>query len=502
MLPVSHENFDVEGPSVRSSYQRQCRYDSVDVFDPAMREPPRKLCSVRYCFNLREVWEDLPFWKQLGIGTVATIALLAATVVGLVLGKVTERTEYEPLSELPAGCLGPPYILVTFHGGRNPRWHHRYDQILKYTRDGCLLGRANQDRLSGRLRGMRVFGDNLYVVRDSTVLGAPSNVIKFGGCAAITTQQLKTRATVNENFLKFDADSYAPCLQHPFDIDSPDDGRRFFVTDQLSGYVTEYNSEGLPRRTSEATNQTPSTSQQGGGCSNVVANITTSHSRKIKADSQFSTSHRTVSEGIRGLCFDGVRMFLPYKFGEGVLSATLKGTRDWKVEGSLLPKHRPSELDDTTSKSIPQNGFWLDTVHSEKPTIIGAAQANLTEGIGWMSPSHAIFHSPTVCSTRNGKLYTTNRKGPKHGVEGVVEYNLQSGKTRLFTSPELVSSGFVTSLAIYEDALFVAHRASLNAGVKDGQIALFNITTGTFVRNVVGAGSFPDLPEQIILSPC
>ncbi len=86
------------------------------------------------------------------------------------LEKVVLAALIVPASAAPVNCQGPPYLLVTFHGGDASG---DVNQMYQYTRDGCLLSDAVLGSSAGidlrELRGAALMDDGSLAVENSYV---------------------------------------------------------------------------------------------------------------------------------------------------------------------------------------------------------------------------------------------------------------------------------------------------------------------------------------------
>jgi hypothetical protein len=133
---------------------------------------------------------------------------------------------------LASTCLGPPYILATFHGGSSKS---NINQVQQFSRDGCLLN----DQVLGtdqanELRGMALTEQGQLVVNNA--YKQTSAVLLFDNCNA----QDSTRAynkTITGTLTDDDAnkDYY---LIHPYGAAVYNS--RVYVTNQDSCTITSY----------------------------------------------------------------------------------------------------------------------------------------------------------------------------------------------------------------------------------------------------------------------
>ena len=212
------------------------------------------------------------------------------------------------LSKVPEGCLGPPFILLTFHGGMHDNMvenleHGRYNGVLKYTRDGCWLGPAIADP-NTRLRQIFVseYPPALLAIAEGNK-GQPGNVMQFGNCW--DTQhafRMVPRPLVHRALLR----SNASCMQHLFGLESPDGGKTVYISSQGSGSIIRFN----------ALSGQPIGAAQDAECPGVFMKSSlylTENNKSVHAATE------NVSSGIRGFCFGTDDLFVPYKYAEGLI---------------------------------------------------------------------------------------------------------------------------------------------------------------------------------------
>ena len=428
----------------------------------------------------------------------------------------------DPLPEPPPGCLGAPYLLLTFHGGmkKHPQEHGRYGSILKYTRDGCLMGvaveREGTKSLSGtRLRGMRVFAnDTLFVVNEGVSGKADKtigNVMTFGSCRGDQNRS-KPREMISHKLL--DDKHAASCSHHLFGIASPDDGASLFMTSQEDGTIVRYSRQGQALGSSK---------QQ---CPGLFAKLEFTEEHKgqdpRRRRRKKEEKKGSCGQSVRGVCFDSRNiMYVPDKKSASiaVIQLPTAAATDARGEHSVI-------LRDTKSKGKVElttygSGQYLRNLGGKPGVLEWASHASGTGEI--------FTHSPSICRAVDRKLYFNVRKHKKtgKGITGIVEYDLNTDKvTRLFSHPDL---HFPKSFVVTEDSLFVVdgdddnipsvgdasqRRQGRRRGkmedkfkaIERSNILHFNITTGEMVRVLISKHSpshmLPDLPEQIELSWC
>eukprot|EP00656_Telonema_subtile_P003564 TRINITY_DN11622_c0_g1_i1.p1 TRINITY_DN11622_c0_g1~~TRINITY_DN11622_c0_g1_i1.p1 ORF type:complete len:528 (+),score=89.95 TRINITY_DN11622_c0_g1_i1:161-1744(+) len=447
----------------------------------------------------REWWQHKTFWQRILVGAIGTcILLMVISLIAYGVDKGTgidddDSTYYSFKSTVPAGCLGAPFILVDFHGGQSKHTlkHHRYNEILKYTRDGCFLGQANQ-ALNTRLRGMRIWGDRLYVTKVGQK-GETSNVVRFGGCGKSTA--MKQRAVLDEQVISPVA---TLCNQHMFDLDSFDQGKTLFVSDQQSGTVSRFNGT-----TGEAISAAGAVVSS---CPGLIANWT-----NVTSGAQ--------GLGLRGLCTHGKdELLMPYKFNQGVVSVTLGGAGAVNVQKRVAGTQKPSQsgvLEGTPGISTKEYPLQLDLYDvqndSTTPTKYGGIR-------GWFDApdvtGKVVSAKPSSCSVVGNKLYLNVRQDKaSRSFNGAIEYDVATKKARVFKHSDV---GLTQGLLVHGDDLYILGRATKQAGhegstdLLSGNIFRFNLTEpdpkksylGALVSSVSPSVVFPDQPVAMVLSEC
>lgn len=430
-------------------------------------------------------WAREPFWQRILFGGVGTVLLL--TVVSLLAYGIDKGTGIDDppdsvystfQSTVPAGCLGPPFILIDFHGGqsKNSLQHHRYNEVLKYTRDGCFLGQANQ-ALNSRLRGMRVWGDRLYAVVEGG-LGLSSNVVRFGGCGKSTA--MRQRALLDEQVI---SSTKTACNQHIFDLDSFDQGKTLYLSDQGSGTVTRFN---------VSTGQAIPTGAPATSCPGLVANWT-------------DEATGAPGLGVRGLCTSGARLFMPYKFSQGLVSVTLGGAGATELEKQVAdrqPAHQPGVVD-YPNRNIAHYPYRLDLYDAQDDPVKYGGER------GWFLPGLTTA-KPVSCRVIGDLLFfPVRRDEDPNSFSGAVEYNLVRNTTRVFTHSAI---GVSQALLVHQGVLYLLARAESQSGhqggldLLTGDIFRFNLSAPDPKQAFLGALSpkvaFPDQPITMVFSDC
>lgn len=460
--------------------------------------------------SLKERWDDAPFWHKAAIVSAATfIGITVVLIIVIATGHDSHQdhttvTIGPALSGVPAGCLGAPFILVSFHGGqsKNPLKHGRYNGILKYSRNGCLLGPATDDP-GTRLRGLYTSHDDqrLYAVAEGSDT-EHGNVMMFGSCLDPATKtKMIQRPLLNSALLN----SGHSCLNHLYGIDSPDRGKSLYLTSQSSGDVIRVDgtSGGPLGNTSDK-------------CPGLFMNLT-SYTVKSDGKIEIDNSHRSAS-GVRGLCFGSGKMFLPFKYADGIFSTGLEScesttgcmVNEKNIEHAdmvlNLQKGQPPVTNNASSVSGLTRFVSVDVYgSSHQPQRIGGMRG-LIKGL---DPKLKTMHS-TACVVNDNRVYFIVRETKKqntndvYSANGVVEYDLYWQTARFFTSDELLRPQDVLILG---DSMFVL-AAAATPGNNTGQIMEFNLETGKVkgpaagIVNFASTDRFPDQPEQMVWSPC
>lgn len=135
--------------------------------------------------------------------------------------------------------LGPPYLYVTFHGGKHQGIHGDVNSIYKYSRDGYLLGEvldhnSTTEQLKS-LRGMYISPKgHLHVVN---AIQSDTKVLEYSDCDA---QGMREFIQVD---VKHDTTTNA-ALWHPYDIDrrfQEENSGTVFLSSQDTRSVVRYN---------------------------------------------------------------------------------------------------------------------------------------------------------------------------------------------------------------------------------------------------------------------
>jgi len=484
----------------------------------------------RHCHRLRAWWYEQSFWHQVLLG--GSITLLVAILLTIFVVVFDNPSSYgdrytRTLAQVPPGCLGPPFLLVSFHGGQS---HYelnlktgRFNSILKYTRDGCLLGQAtesiseNRQRVR-RLRGLRVLGDSLYVVdMGSSAVDNVGTVAEFGSCGSAS--DMVRRPIVHRDLMaNFGSEN---CRRHLFGVDSPDGGATLYVSDQVASTVSAfYRSSGRPIQTANS-----SFDNQEAQCNGVVAD--------------WSAGGKP-GYGMRGFGFNGDDLLLPYDSYKDIgTPAELHGIfvngigGDLKLcnntEKSYLLNKNTSEssLSGLTAVATPtgptaepnRNQLRLDVHDASGPLDMyaGATSSKHVNGFG-------SVHKPSVAHMHGTKLYFNTRlSGNKKGSgNGAVELDLVTKQLRPMIHHSI---GYSQDVQVHEDVVYVLTRRETkptpegtvdtrrravswrtNSGPPRGDIVRFDLNTGDMLGGIISdlsvSAQFPDQPVQMELSMC
>lgn len=140
-----------------------------------------------------------------------------------------------------ASCLGPPYLLATFHGGSSKS---DINQIQQFSRDGCLLNDEilmKDDSYENdliELRGMALTNDGNLIVNNA--YKKQSAVLLYNNCndtSSIRYYNKTITGTLNDDDIN--KDYY---LLHPYGAAIYNS--RVYVTNQDSCTITSYAIEG------------------------------------------------------------------------------------------------------------------------------------------------------------------------------------------------------------------------------------------------------------------
>jgi len=533
------------------------------IQDLSVRTPDTDAPSSNPFNRLSSWWDQLQFWSQITIG--GSIGFVTAVLLTIIIMVLDDQASYadrfvRTLPSVPEGCLGPPFVLISFHGGQGKHALNlmtgRYNNILKYTRDGCLLGQAAEGvnpngQPIRRLRGLRVFGDKLMAVDMGTsAADNVGNLVEFGSCG--TADKMVKRPVLRWHVLQSDG-SDTECRKHMFDVDSPDQGATLYISDQNSGAVLRYNGS-----TGKALGSVWPTGTADDTCAGLVAD--------------WRSPDASPGLGLRGICMDGAdRLLMPY-------DTIQDGTNNSDVSGVFAIDPLPSQTASNTSSA---DTYWIsavkgadyregisveqtpDSSSSSRLEVFtepffkvyaGNIVVNLSSFPAWPNASQCAtaadnkpdyrksieflcgesdkfgfaVHKPSSCQMSGHKLYFNSRQSDSMSAatglftaNGVVELDLQTNKTRVFIDP---SVGFTQGFLINQGVLYVLTRRANGGGKvetrrralswkskaqdapKRGDLVRFNITTGQFLGGVVSgtelSGQFPDQPVQMSWSMC
>jgi hypothetical protein len=139
---------------------------------------------------------------------------------------------------ISSSCLGPPYLLATFHGGSGK---NDINQVVQYSRDGCVLNQnvLNIDGDLRSLRGMALFLDGKLSVNNA--YKDDSAVLYFDACddKSSTRDYLET---ITGSLVDDDGGNVDYYLLHPYGAAYYDS--RVYITNQDSCTITSYSEGG------------------------------------------------------------------------------------------------------------------------------------------------------------------------------------------------------------------------------------------------------------------
>jgi hypothetical protein len=362
------------------------------------------------------------------------------------------------------------------------------------------------------------------------------DLVEFGSCG--TAAKMQRRGVVRRNVLQRGGTD-DKCRRHMFGLASPDEGKTLYVTDQVSGVVLGYNGS-----TGKALDTLSPTETADDMCAGLIADWSAAGEPGL---------------GLRGICLNSAaQLMMPYDSIQDASNSTdingifgidprnhSSGELYWisALQGvgyqaglsvDQTPDNTSSRLDVYTDSSLQvhagniainksafaqPNSTECSQAHGNNPTTFVCGQDKYTEfGV----------HKPSVCQVTNNKLYFNTRQSSTQQratglfqANAVVELDLETNETRVFTDPSL---GFTEDLLINEDVLYVLARRSLGGGKVEarrralswrtkaaeaprrGDLVRFNLTTGEFLGGVVDgsdlSGQFPDQPVQMTWSMC
>jgi len=141
---------------------------------------------------------------------------------------MTEKPKKIRISKPTKGCLGPPYIYMTFHADIN--------NVRKYTRDGCDLGNVlvyNPDL--SELRGMMLMKTGELLVLNA--YKKDSAVLQYGSCDDDGHRRFEQ--------VVFSRAAHNKAMEHPYGIALGPDGY-IYVSSQDTFTVLRFQLDGSP----------------------------------------------------------------------------------------------------------------------------------------------------------------------------------------------------------------------------------------------------------------
>ena len=142
------------------------------------------------------------------------------------------------------GCLPPPWLLVTFHGGDSS---DDVNQVMAFTRDGCLVNKTvlgASGPTTRSLRGMSLLPNGNLVVANS--YKDDSKLLMYGPCEDGDASRpfVGVLAVPGEN--RTEQNNDLPLLSHPYGVAATSDGSAVLVTNQNSCSVSRYGAVASP----------------------------------------------------------------------------------------------------------------------------------------------------------------------------------------------------------------------------------------------------------------
>lgn len=133
-------------------------------------------------------------------------------------------------------CLGPPYIYVTFHGGKKGR-PKSVKNVCKFTRNGCPLGAAlmpSEHNTLGWLRGMLIHEEQLFVVqswREESKLSLYSKCVDTKSNRRVFLKHLAHKGELNGTY-----------LDHPYSlaVQPLSNAKYLYVSSQDNSEIIKY----------------------------------------------------------------------------------------------------------------------------------------------------------------------------------------------------------------------------------------------------------------------
>lgn len=335
-------------------------------------------------------------------------------------------------------CLGPPYLYVTVHDGRN---------IYKFSRDGCSLSQKvlwHGSKQVRELRGMFIYNNDkeevLYVADSSdSTYGLNSQILQYGTCSKWSNLR-PYLSTVMQN-----SDAHSGGV-HAYAI-SIDKMGNIYSSFQHTDAVLRYSSTDHKPIPFPMSITNPLTKGKGKFLNSAI-NI-------------FNSSASTVQY------FEGTFA----QFG----SPTIHNDTERGLRGITWVSNGDEGLNELWIANEDYNRIFI--VDSEAHEI---ASLHITKPIA--------LHF----DTSRGVVYVGSKSKKEQGAGSVFAVDV---KTRQVTSTFnlLGSLTHPTGITTFEDVLFVGEQSK-------NVVVTFNINTTRFMRQIISR--FPSPVEDLVLSSC
>ncbi len=133
-------------------------------------------------------------------------------------------------------CLGPPYLLVTFHGGGG---RDEINQVFQYSRDGCLLNAhiltPSPSASLRELRSMKLLNDGSLIV--NSAFKERSQVLVYGACTKTDPTRSLIRVLAEG---EFGGDTL---LAHPNGLAITADQKDVYISNQDTCSIVSYSTQ-------------------------------------------------------------------------------------------------------------------------------------------------------------------------------------------------------------------------------------------------------------------
>lgn len=410
-------------------------------------------------------------------------------------------------------CLGAPFLYVTHHGIRN---------IMKLSRDGCLLservlwGNFNTD---SSLRAM-AFGqiktaqgskiENVMFVADapSSASSSASSVKVFGDCSKLTGMRTYLNIDVVTSLTN-------PGAQHPYGISLDSHGNVFASFQHTNAILRFQPHESTRARVQYAEMPSPP----------LLRESTVRLSEDVKAKkfrdvlffngsfAQFGLPglHETSDRGVRSV------LWVPSTVSSSTVSSTVNSTvppiasvdddgisnklYSTQTSTSTVRSNRTSTVL-SASEEEGEGTVWVANEDLDEVVVFDAYSGNVTHTIPVPRPIslhlYVPLHVRTVPLHSPCLVFASSKSWKSHKQRGAVYAITCSPPYAVVKTYSLLRMDHPTGLAAMDDVLYVADQAT-NA------IYAFNISSTAFIRKVISLDKFvqaSDVVEQIALSDC